>query len=549
MTRRVMIVFITTLLPGVAAAATPQTSVQSSHPCGPIVDAPRITCDRWPSCYDASSWIHDVWRIENAKTDEQKTLALYKWVRLQLHWGDPCFDGTRGHVQPECDAIKKINIFPYGEAVDFAITCAALAQAGGLKAMEAHLPTHDQLDVFYADADGQQRWHRLDPLWGIVVYDRSASHIATWEEIKADPDLALNPTKTVLPWADRQADRQRFAEEAACPPKRGLRPSTYTMDKSLCAGENYLLSWQHVPGLAFRNANPDSLDLMTSWGSPRFAYANGDFDRLSYGHELLLPHAGRFYDDIQVRQSHGVLLFRPLVNDRFADSLYRPAVNIALGGEGRTLRPAQAGKPAELVYLVQTPYVIVDSQLAGSFLLTEDGRARVSIALANWRQHEATLDQAIPDKPQWKVVWDSGVGPGRRTMRLLENELQMRGEYKFLVKVELLPGKQAASAEVSSMAFTARFQEGVMALPRLLPGKNVIRLAAGRVKPGYQLRVTYTWDDVEGNGHSVTRTADHLPFEFEIKVPGTQPADVSTRGVVLEAVHKTDKKAEPSRDE
>ncbi len=466
---------------------------------------------------------------------------MYKWLRLQMHWGDPCFDGPKGKGVREADAIKQINIFPYGEGADFAAAASGLAKAGGLKAAEAHLPGHTQLDVFYKDADGQDRWHRLDPFWGIVVYDKTGSHIATWQEIKANPDIALKPAKTVLPWADRKGDRERFAEEASFTPDRQARSSLYTMDKPLYAGESYLLSWQAMPGLAFRNENPDARDLMTSWGEQRFAYAHGDFEKLTYGHDLLRPHVVRLDDDIQIHQAHGALLFTPEMNERFADSLYLPAVNVAVGGEGRTLRPARAGKPAELIYLVQTPYVIVDTKLAGDFLLGEAGRVKVSVARAEWRRRDSTLDQVIPDKPQWNVVWESGAGPGQRNMRLLESDLRLRGQYKFLVKVQMFSGKDASDVEVSGLAFALRFQEGMMALPRLLPGKNTIHVTGGVIKPGYQLRVTYAWDDVEANDHSVTHTIDRLPMEFEIKAAGTQPANVATRGIILEALHKSDK--------
>lgn len=521
----------------ICAATAP---AQAPRRCGPILDNPRVTCDRWPSNYDARSWSRDVWRLENAQTPEDKTLALYKWVRLQQHWGDPCFDGTRGKSLRESDAIKMINIFPYGESTEAATAAAALGYAGGLKAMEARLPEHTQLDVFYKDNDGQERWHRLDPLWGIVVYDKSGSHIATWQEIRSDPNLATAPVKTVLPFADKQTDREGFAKSASFDPERKVRPSVYTMDKPLYAGVSYLLGWDRMDGLAFRNNNPDSREAMTTWGAPRFHYAQGDFDNLSYSHELLLPSAGQMADEIQVRQAHGALLFAPLLNGRFADSLYQPAVNIATGGEGRTLRPAKAGKPAELVYLVQTPYVIVDSKMAGDFLLGEGGQAKVSISLADWRQRDSTLEQVVPEKPVWKTVWESGAGPGARNMRRVESDLSLRGEYKFLVKVQMLAARNVASVEMSRLAFTVRFQEGVMALPRLLPGENTIRMVGGAVPAGYQILATYTWDDTEGQMHTASHSATQLPATFKIKAVGTRPADVRTRGLLLQAVHETD---------
>lgn len=526
------------LIPGLAAA---QSSAPASRPAAPVVECPRVTCDRWPSHYDAKSWIEDVWRIENARTGEQKALALYKWVRLQQHWGDQCHGGTRGTHALECDAIKKLNIYPYGECSDFGVTAAALGHAGGLEAREAHVPGHTQLEVRYKDADGAERWHRLDPFWGVVVYDRSGSHIATWQEIRDDAAVALQPVRTVLPWGDKVSDRQRFAEKAAIEPERRVRPSVSTMDKPLYAGERYALGWERDDDLGFVNANPDARDGMTLWGFPRYQYAGGDVATLAHGHELLRPHIEKVGDQLQVRPAHGMLLFRPVLDERFADSLYQPAANVrsVRTAAGSRLHPAKAGEPAELVYLVQVPYVIADARIGGAFATAAGGRVRVSIARADWREQDYTVEQAIPDKPAWKAVWQSQAD-GPQAMRLREAELQLRGEYRFLVKIELLAGEDPASAQIAELGFLVRFQEGVMALPRLLPGRNVIHVTAGRIQPDYGLAVQYIWDDADGRDHQVRKVVEQVPAEFEIRAAGSQPADVRTVGVIVEAVRLAD---------
>jgi hypothetical protein len=525
-----------------AEAKKPPTSQPAAPVSLPVIDDPRITCDRWPSNYDAKSWIQDVWRLENAHSGEQKVLALYKWVRLMQHWGEQCFDGTRGKAVCECDAIKKINIYPYGECSDFGVTSAALGHAGGLKTEEAHVPGHTELEAFYKDADGVERWHRLDPFWGVVVYDKTGTHIANWEEIKVDPNVALQPSKTVLPWGDKVTDRKRFAEKAACEPDRRVRPSRYTMDKPLYAGETYILSWERLADLAFCNANPGSRDKMNTWGWLRFQYANGDLDKLAFGHELLRPFIEKVDDQLQVHEAHGTLFFKPLITERFADSAYQPAANVKVGANERSLCPIKTGTPAELVYLVQTPYVIANAAVAGNFRTGPGDKVKVSLARADWREQDYTLDQAIPAKPEWHTVWESS-GEGRQLMRLRDTDLGLRGEYKFLVKVEMTASKEPIFVGMDQLGFVVRFQEGIMALPRLLPGKNVIHVTAGRIRPGYDLQVTYIWDDTVGGKREVVKTIDKTPFEFEIQAAGLQPADVRSRAVILQAVAKAEQSA------
>ena len=531
-------VTVAVVLITVAVAARP---VMAADGCGPAVDNPRVTCDRWPSNYDARSWARDVWRIEKAETDEARAIALYKWVRLQLHWGGQCADGTRRRRPVvECDAIKKINIHPYGHCSDFGVTAAALGTAGGLKAMEAHVPGHTQLDVFYRDPDGVERWHRLDPFWGFVVYDRTAAHIATQQEIKADAALATKPARFVAPLGDKVTDRVRYAEKGALRPSRRVRRSLYTMDKPLYAGETYTLRWDRDEKVPYYNAHPSNKDKQTLWGFVRFTYAGGDPEKLAYGHERLRPyiHKGKFRGESQlmVYPAHGTLEFRPVLDGSFADSLYRPAVNVVAGGDGPKLRPAKAGRPAELVYLLQTPYVIADAALSGSFRTGRNGSVKVSIAHADWRWRNWVLDQVLPAKPEWKVVWQS-TGEGRQRMDLKQAELALRGEYKVLVKVEMTAAAPAGTG-VDALAFSCAFQEAPLALPRLMPGENTINVTTAGIRPGYRLRVSYCWDDAKGKGRQASKLIDAAAAGFTIQAAGERPADVKTNWLRLEAVRE-----------
>jgi hypothetical protein len=409
-----------------------------------------------------------------------------------------------------------------------------MGHAGGLRAQEAHVPGHTQLEVFYKDTDGLERWHRLDPFWGVVVYDKTGSHVATSEEIRADANVALRPAKTVLPWGDKTTDRPRFAEKAAFQADRRVRPSIYTMDKPLFAGETYTLSWQRNDNIPFVNANPHARDDMSDFGFQRYAYTNGNMDKLAFGHDLLRPYAEGAGQKIQIRQAHGALLFHPRLDEGFQDSVYTPAVNVAPASTGPIrLHPAAAGTPAELIYLLQTPYVIADAALTGDFLTGPGDKVRVSIAYADWREQGYTLVQVIPDSPTWKLVWESAA-QGPQTMRLNQADLKLRGEYKCLLKIEMLAAKDPTTVGVANLTFQLAFQEGIMALPRLMPGNNVIRVTADQIKPGYRLRLTYCWDDTAGNAHQQTTQIDRVPFTFDITAAGDKPADVRTRFVTIE---------------
>jgi hypothetical protein len=89
---------------------------------------------------------------------------------------------------------------------------------------------------------------------------------------------------------------------------------------------------------------------------------------------------------------------------------------------------------------------------------------------------------------------------------------------------------------VDSLSLVHLFQQNQVALPRLLPGKNTITVTAGKIRPGYRLKVTYRWDDAMGKNREDVRLVDRIPLAYEIVAAGESPADVRTRSLTLEAI-------------
>ena len=98
--------------------------------------------------------------------------------------------------------------------------------------------------------------------------------------------------------------------------------------------------------------------------------------------------------------------------------------------------------------------------------------------------------------------------------------------------------KKTSTVGIDQLGFNLVFQEGVMALPRLMPGDNTISLTGSTIKPGYKLKVTYNWDDVKAKGRTQEKAFSVLPADFSIKTEGKTAADVRTYFVSLEAVRK-----------
>ena len=311
------------------------------------------------------------------------------------------------------------------------------------------------------------------------------------------------------------------------------------MDKPLYPGETYTLSWERAE-VAFYNAAPGEKDA-TSW--IRFQYAGTNLDSLSFGHEVLRPYlkimpTPSYGEQIQYRTAHGRLDFAPPLDKTYHEALFGTPLNVIAGGAGEAkLRPEKASATAVLVYAVRSPYPVVDGEWTGTFRAGKDDSIKVAIAYADWRTRDYTVDQVLPAQPQWKSVWESK-GGGPHKMSLKAADLGLRGEYQYLVKLELTAAADAKQVGVDELKFSNVLQQSQLALPRLLPGKNIINVSSGSMRPGYQLRVCYVWDDAKGKDRKAEKMIERAPFTFEIEAAGTAPKDVRTKTLTLEAVKK-----------
>ncbi len=72
MNQSTRIVILLLAVAGLGRISLAQNALKTRQPGGPVIDNPRVTSDRWPSNYDARSWIHEVWRLEGAGPASKK---------------------------------------------------------------------------------------------------------------------------------------------------------------------------------------------------------------------------------------------------------------------------------------------------------------------------------------------------------------------------------------------------------------------------------------------------------------------------------------------
>ena len=122
--------YIFSLFPLLAATDTPPAvSVLCQTPA--VTDL-RVTCDRWPDATDLRRFALDAIRIEGAKTEEDKCLAVWRWMRrctIKTDGRAPS-EATRGML----DSMKILNVYGAEQCGGLSLLVTDLWRALGYRA-------------------------------------------------------------------------------------------------------------------------------------------------------------------------------------------------------------------------------------------------------------------------------------------------------------------------------------------------------------------------------------------------------------------------------
>ena len=361
--RRMSIALLSIGHAAVAAVARTDPPVQVSPCVKPAVTDLRVVCDRWPDATDLRRFGLDACRLENAKTDEEKALAVWRWMRR-------CAMKTNGRSPREgrrwVDASKILNVYGAHHCGGLSLTITDIWRAMGYPARRLYRHGHTLGDLWYTDADGVGRFHMFDNNYGWFCYTRDGSRIATAEEIGADFSLNDHPSRTHIPWIDKKM---------------------------------WMWGWCHMPqfslpGPRWMNLHPGETveRLWDNVGKPH----DDNVGVREWDEPVQPPYERKF--------GNGVFRFESRFQAHWRDALAAEPVNVAWkDGEIRQADPAQ---PAELRYRVLLPYIVSE----GHVLLKATG-GRIDIETdrgKGWRP----VKPMIPYTEQG-LTKDKGGPPGR----------------------------------------------------------------------------------------------------------------------------------------
>jgi hypothetical protein len=427
---------------------------------------------RWPDCTTNRTTIQDIFRIEGAKSDQDKALALWKWFRLLVSatgGGYMCEGEAPGHEAIVQEPHKILTVYGHHQCDGMSWSMVPLWRAAGYLAYdECHLG-HTIASLRYRDEDGQFRFHDLDPQRRYIHWDSRHNRIGTWS----------------MPLMRGLVHRHLTAPQQA-----------HTLRTSLRIGETIERKW-----------NGDGFVIVAGKMAPEIVL--GDADKSWYGFK-----PGRRDGVYAVAGQENQTFEVDTTPEHFAEALFPGSNNFACsrGASGAALlHPKKEGATAEFIYRIASPYIAVEGSCEATLAKGDPSDVcRLSLS------RDGVRWQTILDKKkigEEKVTIDLG-----RAARA-KGRPHVYTAYTFFVKVELSSAHDARSVGIRGLKVAAFRELNKRTLPNLLPGDNVLRISADKIAAGRALEVQVRYR-VDGKLRSVTRRTSRFPHYFRIDVPG-----------------------------
>lgn len=481
-------------LPGKATAAT-----------NGLIQDVRIVCNRWPDGTDMQQFASDSIRLMGAETNEEKALAIWRFIRMWTAYTD-------GHTPTERalgdtyvdDPVKVLNVYGAHWCDGLARVMEVAWRSLDYRAEKLYRSGHTLADLYWQDTDGLSRWHLFDVSEGWFIYDITGSHVASPDEIASDYSLIFRPTKGPVP----------------------RTPHYWGM-----------WNWIHAPHIKWPTYKP-GLELRS--GQTRTLL----FHNLSQPYEDNFKKKGETdfeHGPYPVTYGNGIVKYTPdLSQNSYINGLYTPPINTACreeDGLSPNLHVKTPGTPAKVIFAVTSPYIIADASISGSFFRkTANDRLAISISTDSGNT--------------WKTIWEAGMTGNVELddMNIAEKFdiyqgvpnglVSPFGKYQFLLKIEMESDGAISDVGINSLEITTITQHNIFSLPQLWPGTNAITVR-GNVAADMSLKVTYTWKDLMGAERKNVTIVENTPYNYEIVTSGNRWEDVRVDSITIEALPRT----------
>lgn len=436
-----------------------------------LVQAVKVLPDKAPDCTSLQSILDTVTR--GCKNNDEKAIAIYNFMVLShYHRNYP-------HEPKDIPALKEINCYGWSLCGSLHATESALWHQLGWKwrFVGWNNPGHTTVEAGYDDG-----WHYLDVFLKFYAWmpnGKGGRTIAGEDDIAKNPqglltdNFVLDPKRNVVYAKDNQfvmsgstANWQAPAFLSCTDPLSGVGTGVKSKSQAgspdkwgvVChATGNYSAMVNLAPGFCLENTwNPDPETNLWFWGGSKIAPAHtcpGHKDTRNdpaYG-LVLAPYVptkpARSY-------ANGTLTLAPDFSSEAVLSACVVKDNVKYAG--KSLVPAETGKPGSVVFNLTTPYIIVKAV----------GEASGADTV------EVSMDSGKTYKPV--------------DLKDFTSTVKADGAVSALVKVTF-------KTALKSLKIVTTFQNNPGALPFLSPGPNKITVSVADPKALGQNKLVVTY--------------------------------------------------------
>jgi hypothetical protein len=423
---------------------------------------------RWPDCTTNRTAITDIFRIEGAKSDQEKALALWKWFRILVSptGGGYMYEGALpGKEEAVRDPHKILTVYGHHMCDGQSWSMVSLWRAAGYVAFDECHGGHTIASLRYRDADGNYRFHDFDPQHRFYYWDGRHERVGTW----------------TVPLLRGLVHRHLVVPQ-----------EVHTLRTSLRLGETIERRWENEGHVIAADPPPLKIDL------------SGDG---YYGHK-----PGRRNGVYAIAGTEVQTFEADLSAENFSRSTFEGSRRVArvVAADGKAmLCPEKAGETATIIYRLASPYPAVEAVCQAEFTkINSADLCRVSISR---------------DGVTWTPVFDKATVGDEKVALDLGREARAQGRghvytaYTFFIKAELSSAKNPTGVGLKGLRLAAYRELNQRTLPNLMPGTNVFRVGADMaVGSALDLEINYR---LEGKPIRVVRRIARFPHYFQIDVP------------------------------
>jgi hypothetical protein len=421
-----------------------------------------------------------------AKTNDEKAIAIYEYLHGAIfHWAYPTEKAPQS-VGP----LKVINAYGWGLCGGQHTVLKALYETAGWECRYVGWPGHTTIEVKY---DG--RWHYFDVFLKCYYWSKDKSHVASQEEIAADPSIVLDAV------TDGRAARQNLCcGDAPQDVVEGCKKRNVVGDSKGWAA----VTWRDQNYSPLLNL-PTGASLRLDWKAEPNGFAvDGKAPQHSCGLKDIRSDSvlGPIAEHYGPRNwSDGVFVYAP---DFFQGATIADLeLKSVEAKDGKLLATKGTGTA---IFKLPLPYPYVSAKLEAAF---DGGNGEISVSAdvgKTWKPASAGDISAL-----------------------------VKQKYHVWLKVEF-------SGALTKLRLESVVEHNRGALPYLVNGKNKVTvvLDKGQLPKDCCLLVTYCYQEAtapnpakrtrwDGNGitygptKTVTKEITSLPLSFEIAVGGNTP--------------------------